>query len=86
MCFRALLYKYVRPFQIIYRALCDIDCGEELLLRSVDSVGPESEEDEGIAQEMAEGKACILYTLITLMAFSLSPRGRPCPPSPLPPV
>ena len=43
-------------FQIIYRALCDIDCGEELLLRSVDSVGADSEEDEGIAQEMAEGK------------------------------
>ena len=42
-------------FQIIYRALCDIDCGEELLLRSGDSASPDSEEEE-TAQEMAQGK------------------------------
>ena len=45
-------------FQIIYRALCDIDCGEELLLRAGDSTSPDSD-DEETAQVMAQGEACL---------------------------
>ena len=46
----------VHVFQIIYRALCDIDCGEELLLRAGDSTSPDSD-DEETAQVMAQGEA-----------------------------
>ncbi|KAK2178405.1 hypothetical protein NP493_545g01050, partial [Ridgeia piscesae] len=53
---RANLAPLQMDGEIIYRALCDIDCGEELLLRAGDSTSPDSD-DEETAQVMAQGEA-----------------------------